>query len=233
MKKLFYTLTFVLIVLCIRLGGNIDNCFAQWQPDVRLTNDSAYSQTSNSNAWCVASSGSVVHVVWDDNRDGNMEIYYKRSTDAGLTWGADTRLTNDAASSRFPSVAVSGSVVHVVWTDERDGNYEIYYKRDPSGNPTEIQNISAEIPSKYSLSQNYPNPFNPTTNIKYQIANNSFVTLIIFNILGREVATLVNEQLEPGTYNVDWNASQFTNGIYFYRLKTKGFTDTKKLILLK
>ena len=114
MKKLIYTLTFVLILY---LTFNIENCSAKWQPDVRLTNDSASSSTSHNNAWCVASSGSVVHVVWYDDRDGNDEIYYKRSTDAGVSLGADTRLTIDAAVSYLPSVAVSGSIVHVVWED--------------------------------------------------------------------------------------------------------------------
>jgi len=105
---------------------------------------------------------------------------------------------------------------------------------------TNTGNNNTTIPTSYSLSQNYPNPFNPLTKISFDIpvchsgeVRNQFVTLKVFDLLGQEVATLVNEQLEPGTYNVDWNASQFTNGIYFYRLKTKGFTDTKKLILLK
>jgi hypothetical protein len=102
---------------------------AQWEPDVRLTNDPAISQTSYNNAWCIAASGDTVHVVWYDERDGYPEIYYKRSTDGGVTWGADTRLTNYSAYSERPSVAVSGSIVHVVWRDDRDGNYEIYYKR--------------------------------------------------------------------------------------------------------
>ncbi|MBM2842129.1 MAG: BNR/Asp-box repeat-containing protein, partial [Bacteroidetes bacterium] len=106
---------------------------AQWQPDVRLTNDPAVSFTSLNNAWCIASSGSVVHVVWYDRRDLNDEIYYKRSTDGGLTWGADTRLTNNTSGSQFPSISVSGQVVHVVWMDGRDGNSEIYYKRSTDG----------------------------------------------------------------------------------------------------
>jgi hypothetical protein len=106
---------------------------AQWEPDVRLTNNTAISHTSNNNAWCIAASGSVVHVVWTDYRDGNYEIYYKRSTDGGVSWGTDTRLTINTAISYFPSVAVSGSVVHVVWMDDRNGNDEIYYKRSTDG----------------------------------------------------------------------------------------------------
>ena len=106
---------------------------AQWQPDVRLTNNSAVSWTSYNNAWNIAASGSVLHALWYDNRDGNYEIYYKRSTDAGMSWGADTRLTNNSALSELPSVAVSGQVVHVAWEEQRDGNREIYYKRSTDG----------------------------------------------------------------------------------------------------
>lgn len=116
--------TFLTLLL---LMGTV--CYAQWQTDVRLTNDPAVSTTSQNNAWCVASSGNIVHAVWYDERDGNSEIYYKRSTDRGASWLADTRLTNNPAFSQQPSVSVSGSVVHVVWRDNPDGNDEIYYKR--------------------------------------------------------------------------------------------------------
>ncbi len=148
--------------------------------------------------------GLTVHIVWRDYRDGNDEIYYKRSIDGGLSWNADTRLTNNPASSFTPSLAISGQVVHVVWQDNRDGNKEIYYKRNPTGNITDLENIVSEIPSSYSLSQNYPNPFNPTTNIKFDVMNGfpiktfGQVQLIVYDVLGREVQTLVNESLEPG-----------------------------------
>lgn len=102
---------------------------AQWEPDVRLTDNPFESVTSFDNAWCVAASGAIVHVVWHDNRDGNTEIYYKRSTDNGTTWEADTRLTDDASWSERPSVAVCDSIVHVAWYDGRIGPPRIYYKR--------------------------------------------------------------------------------------------------------
>jgi hypothetical protein len=201
-----------------------------WGEDTRLTNNSASSYNPS-----VTVSGSVVQIVWRDNRDENSEIYYKRSTDEGVSWGADTRLTNNSAYSDYPSITVSGSVVHVVWFDNRDGiyNYEIYYKRDSTGNLVGIKNISSEIPSSYSLEQNYPNPFNSITNVKFQISNSGSVKIIVFDLLGKEVATLVNEQLAPGTYTVDFDATNLPSGVYFYRLTTNDFTATKKLILLK
>ena len=172
-----------------------------WGTDTRFTNATEISMYPN-----VAVSGPVVHVVWFDMRDGNYEIYYKRSTDGGISWEADTRLTDDLAFSFSPSVAVSGNTVNVVWQDNRDGNYEIYYKRDPSGNPTDVENLNSEVPQEFSLEQNYPNPFNPSTAINYQIPVTSQVMLKVFDVLGNEIATLVNEEKPAGSYEVNFSA---------------------------
>ncbi len=96
-----------------------------------------------------------------------------------------------------------------------------------------VNNISNEIPKHFSLSQNYPNPFNPTTNIKFQIPKSGFVKLIIFDVLGKEVQTLVNEQLSAGTYNADFEGSSLPSGVYYYKLETVSFTQTKKMVLIK
>ena len=96
-----------------------------------------------------------------------------------------------------------------------------------------VKEITAEIPTKYDLAQNYPNPFNPTTNVRFSMCNVQFVTLKIFDMLGREVATLVNEELAPGSYSVDWNASQFSSGIYFYTLTAGDYKETKRMTLIK
>ena len=88
-------------------------------------------------------------------------------------------------------------------------------------------------PGEFLLMQNYPNPFNPSTSITFNIPTKSYVSLIVFDILGREVAMLVNEQKSAGTYTQKWNAANMSSGIYFYRLQAGTFTETKKLILLK
>ncbi|MCL4279869.1 MAG: T9SS type A sorting domain-containing protein, partial [Ignavibacteriaceae bacterium] len=85
----------------------------------------------------------------------------------------------------------------------------------------------------YSLSQNYPNPFNPTTTISYSIKSPGLVSLKVYDILGTEVASLVNENQEAGNYSVEFNAYNLTSGIYFYTLTSGNFVETKKLILLK
>ncbi|GEM_PF-3654939 len=99
--------------------------------------------------------------------------------------------------------------------------------------PFGIRTISENVPGSYSLKQNYPNPFNPATKIQFQIAKTGNVKLVVFDILGREVETLLNGQLNPGTYEFSFDASHLTSGIYFYRLTTEAFTDTKKMILVK
>lgn len=94
--------------------------------------------------------------------------------------------------------------------------------------------ISNLIPDDIKLFQNYPNPFNPVTNIEYQLAITANVKVSIFNVLGKEVAVLVNEKQTPGTYSLKWDASNFSSGIYFYNLQINGnLLDTKKLILIK
>ena len=98
---------------------------------------------------------------------------------------------------------------------------------------TGIAQTSSEIPDQYSLSQNYPNPFNPVTNLEFGISDLGFVSLKVYDILGKEIITLVNEKLSPGNYKVEFDGSGLTSGVYFYRLTVGEFTDTKRMMLVK
>ncbi len=93
--------------------------------------------------------------------------------------------------------------------------------------------VDARIPAKFGLSQNYPNPFNPSTTINYEVAKETNVSLKVYDAIGNEVATLVNETKAPGTYEVIFDASNLTNGVYFYKMQAGNFTATKKLVLIK
>ncbi|HTR79990.1 MAG TPA: T9SS type A sorting domain-containing protein [Bacteroidota bacterium] len=95
------------------------------------------------------------------------------------------------------------------------------------------QKPTSTVPQQFTLSQNYPNPFNPTTTIAYSISQNSFVTLKVYNVLGQEVASLVNQQQNASSYTVDFDASRLSSGIYFYKIQAGSFTMTKKMLLLK
>ncbi len=96
-----------------------------------------------------------------------------------------------------------------------------------------INQLNTEIPEKFSLSQNYPNPFNPTTHFVFRIADFGFVRLTVYDVIGKEVQVLVNEELQPGSYEADWDASAYPSGVYYYKLESSGFTDTRKMLLVK
>jgi len=96
-----------------------------------------------------------------------------------------------------------------------------------------VENQPSAIPTKYELSQNYPNPFNPSTKITYALPKNGFATMKIFDVLGREVVTLVNEVKQAGYYTLDFDASRLSSGVYFYKLESGTFTDVKRMVLVK
>lgn len=99
--------------------------------------------------------------------------------------------------------------------------------------PISIEIINTQTPNEYKLTQNYPNPFNPTTNIEYSIPTSGIVTITVHNILGQEVANLVNEFQQAGTYRITWNGSNLSSGIYFYRIQTEQYIESRKMLLLK
>ncbi|MDP3684017.1 MAG: carboxypeptidase regulatory-like domain-containing protein, partial [Ignavibacteria bacterium] len=92
---------------------------------------------------------------------------------------------------------------------------------------------SKNIVTNYALSQNYPNPFNPSTSISYQLPTNGLVTIKVYNVIGKEIATLVNEFQQSGNYSKEFNANGLTSGVYFYTIKSGSFSATKKMILMK
>jgi hypothetical protein len=99
--------------------------------------------------------------------------------------------------------------------------------------PVGINQISSEIPSSFVLSQNYPNPFNPSTKINYELPITNYVKLVIYDVLGKEVEILVNQMQKPGSYEVEWDASNYPSGVYFYKIESGDFTQVKKMILMK
>ena len=100
-------------------------------------------------------------------------------------------------------------------------------------NLVSVNNISAEISSAYSLSQNYPNPFNSSSKFKFKIAKLGNVKITVYDLIGCEVETLVNERLNAGTYSIQWNAGNYSSGVYFYRMQTEGYIETRKMTLIK
>ncbi len=185
------------------------------------------------------------------------DVYYQRSTDDGQTWGTPVQITNTPNIDEcYPSVSNWNK-----GTTSTSYELNITYMKDPGVGPTSFggsapasrnfqiyRKISAanvigisgnEVKlNDFRLSQNYPNPFNPVTKINYTIPSNvngeiSNVKLIIYNNLGMEVKTLVNETQSAGNYEVNFNGENLSSGVYFYVLKAGNFTETKKMTLLK
>ena len=101
---------------------------------------------------------------------------------------------------------------------------------------SDVEQLDDQLPTEFILSQNYPNPCNPTTTIQYQISKSGVVSLKIYDVLGNEVATLVNEEKQPGSYEVEFqsrSSQQLASGIYFYQLRAGEFVQTKKMVLTK
>ena len=122
-------------------------------------------------------------------------------------------------------------MMHVFVSDEK-GIRSIAYTHEVDLTVTDIDESSL-LPKKYNLSQNFPNPFNPQTEIKFDIPKRSHVTLTVYNALGQKVADLVDKEYKPGYYKIHWNASKFSSGVYFYRIRSDNFVSTKKMMLLK
>jgi hypothetical protein len=110
---------------------------------------------------------------------------------------------------------------------------DIFLASEVNINTKSKNNINSNIPDKYDLFQNYPNPFNPVTTIKYAIPKSGIVTIIIYDITGREIQKLVNEQKQAGYYSVMFDGSNLSSGIYFYQIQTNDFVQVKKMVLIK
>jgi len=204
-----------------------------WGTDIRLTDDAADSHFPS-----LAASGSNVHLVWQDMRDANEEIYYKVSNDYGASWDPDIRLTDDAGVSQHGSICVSGETVHVVWADDRPGNWELFYKRNPTGN-TGIAEYTNDAASTIQLTA-MPNPFSRLTTVSFNMEHSAeHIGLCIYDATGRVVKSFDQvSSIENQVSSVVWNGHddydrQLANGVYFVKLEADGMSATEKVLLVR
>jgi photosystem II stability/assembly factor-like uncharacterized protein len=186
-----------------------------------------YKTTDGGNSWVSGGTTGVsvqaMH-IFDANTVliGGVFGYLKKSTDGGATFTSIPFISNNGITSMTFVNAMTGWIMGeggmIIRTDDILTNSTV--------NET-------QIPKQYMLSQNYPNPFNPTTKISFDIPKSGLVTLKIYDVLGREVAAVINEYRQAGMYTIDFNAAALSSGIYFYKLNTDGFSDIKKMLLLK
>ena len=194
-----------------------------------------YKSTNNGADWTEANNG-IMHLVIRSIASQNGHIFASandsygciyHSTNAGQSW----IVKNQGFGSNVPTFTCLYIANEYVYAGTYSNNIWKRSYQDLIG----IQNVSEEIPSSYSLSQNYPNPFNPTTKVKFSIVKSGNVKLIVYDVMGREVQTLVNERLQAGTYETVFDADRnvLNSGIFFCTLTTEGFSKTIKMTLIK
>lgn len=176
-------------------------------------------------------------IAWRDSRYGDNVYAQKINAGGALQWTTDGAVICTTAGAHYFPVLVSDSSggAIITWWEYRSIDADIYAQRVYSnGNLyTGVKGDNGIVPNEFNLGQNYPNPFNPATKISFTVGTQQAVSLRIFDVLGREVATLVNENKPAGTYSVSWNASALASGVYFYRLQAGENVQVKKLVLLK
>ncbi|MCK4312373.1 MAG: T9SS type A sorting domain-containing protein, partial [Candidatus Cloacimonetes bacterium] len=180
-------------------------------------------------------------ITWDDERDGRHDIYAQRIDGDGNIhsgWDLNGVLVCDITNSGFTGIhpqivtdSLEGTII--TWRDLRnpDNNGDIYAQRITSEVSVGFDDTEYQI--RVKLYQNYPNPFNPKTIISYSLPKASNVKIMIYNIKGQLVETLVDAQKPAGSHTVDWNVEDMSSGIYFYKLKSGNYNETKKMLLLK
>ena len=205
----------------------------QTRPSGGMLLSSAFFQFSNVNndtIWGVGGTisygpGNYRGIVWKTTNGGNNWGYQIPDTNIHIVGYWLTDFINKLNGWAYH---IGQGGVHTV----TGGNDTTFY--------TGINHVSSKTPKGFKLYQNYPNPFNPLTKIRFELPKSSFVKLIVYNILGKEIGTLVNEKLKAGSYEVSWDGSRLPSGIYFYRLmtmpdgrKAEDYSETKRMILIK
>jgi len=186
-----------------------------------------------------------INIIYYDNRNSvdSVDVYLSRSTDGGITF-TDYRVT----TSRFRPAPVSGTgggnmgynlgltsgngKLYPVWMANYTDTFKVW-SAIIDYTTIGITQTGTEVPKKYSLEQNYPNPFNPATKIQFQVPQSGDTKIIVYDALGKEITTLVDMFIKSGVYEVNWDASLYPSGVYFYRLEINNFSETKRMILLK
>jgi hypothetical protein len=203
--------------------------------------------TLNEPQFAKSADGQTIALKWVDRKENSSptdtlpDVFTTAKRASGASWGAIRNISNTpTVSEAFTKVArylSSNGTMMVLYTEFGANELEeasLYFLGDAV--VVGVDDHTTSVPKKFSLAQNFPNPFNPTTTINYTVPNvgtQYIVSLRIYDLLGREVATLVNEKKSLGSYQVKWNATGSPSGVYFYKLQAGSFTDVKKMALIK
>lgn len=211
----------------------------------------ALNQMGNHLNAAISPSGDVMALVWLDaavQGDTLPDIWFSWRRIADANWSTPVNLTQTPGFAELllhaaPTLRQNGPNSYTIFVGRsyeagvttyppENANRTVFYAGSYGWTITDV-NDKMIPPTTFFLAQNYPNPFNPSTVINFQITFSSFVTLKVYDVLGREVATLVNERLGPGSYESTFNAGGLASGVYFYRLQAGTFVNVRKLLVLR
>ena len=205
-------------------------------------NGKIYTSSNYGISWLARNSGTTNNlrdVVFSSADSGvavGDEGVVRLTTNGGVTWLADSNFSNLTTRNIISISRLDQNTVNSITTSSsfNDAAVDTTFFLAVSSEPfLGIEPISNLISKIFGLKQNYPNPFNPVTNIEISMPSTSFAKLIIYDIQGREIESLVNQELKAGTYKIDWNASRYPSGVYFYKLTAGDYSETKKMMLIK
>ncbi len=248
----------IYIAFCDSRNGDPDiflvrstNRGVNWSTPLRINNDPVGNGKLQCWPWIEVNENGNIAIVFYDSRNTSsntiVDAYLAHSTDGGISF-ANLNLSTQPSPTNQPNTAVRfGDYIGIdyhnlrivpVWTDERSGGFNMECYTAIISTPVNANSISEILPDKFELKQNYPNPFNPVTVIRYSIPSDvrgqtSDVRLSVYNNLGKEIITLVNGKQTAGDHEVTFNGSNLSSGIYFYKLQTEDFVQTKSMILLR
>jgi hypothetical protein len=218
-----------------------------WSPGIRVNQDPLNNgKIQLFPAVCVDSTGAI-DVLYYDNRNttsDSLQVYLSRSTDGGNTW-VDYQISDKTFAPKtvpftnskmgdFIDIISTRNKLFPVWMADytSSGRFQIWM-RIIDMNSIGVQQISTRVPENFILKQNYPNPFNPSTTIEFSLPKKENIKITIYDALGKEISNVVNSELEPGTYKTEFDGTNYSSGIYFYKLQSKDFLVAKKMILIK
>ena len=247
----------VYVAFCDSRNGDPDvfltrstNRGVNWSAPVRVNNDPVGNGKLQCWPWIAVDEKGNIAITFFDSRNTSsntiIENYVAYSSDGGLTFlnllvstvPTPTAQPNfDVRFGDYIGVDYYNDLIIPVWTDERAGGFDMECYSGIVSTPVSINNLLSEIPENFKLFQNYPNPFNPNTVIRYSVAHQngglSLVSLKVYNSMGAEIATLVDRKQNTGNYEVNFSGEGLSSGIYFYKLQTDGFVQTKSMVLVK
>lgn len=222
------------------------NAGVNWSAPIRVNNDPV--NNGKIQYWpaiAANESGKIAIIFMDTRNTPNntiIEAFIARSGDGGFTF-TNELISNEQSPTNIPGSNVrfgdyididyTGTRIVPVWTDERAGGFNMDIYTSEIDDFLGIDPVADFIPDKFILNQNYPNPFNPSTVISFGLPKESHITLDVYNSLGQLLKTVAKGNFSAGTHSIKWNAGNLAGGVYFYRLSSLDYSETRKMLLIK